>query len=280
MKINAMSLHDRVNNLAEDLEVPHNIIYDRYFYDAFLLRLVKSKYKNSFVLKGGLYLSSLLGVETRNTIDIDFYLNHHNMEKQNLINIVNEIISIDIDDNVSFEYKGIENIRGDDEYGGFRIKVLGTLENVKDTFWIDVATGDPIVPSPKEYEYCCLVTNDILKLKAYSVESIVAEKVETVLSKAIANSRSKDYYDLFILRLTQKDKINYVHLKEAYTKTCSYRSFSLDKESALELVNEIRNNEIIKKRWIVFTNNSNYCHGLDFEKVMNAINDWVIDAYE
>lgn len=198
MKINKDSLKAKANNISKELNISQNVVYNRFFYDAFLSRLSKSKYNNQFILKGGLYLSSILGINNRSTMDIDFYIRKISMEKDKIVDIIKEIISTNVDDGIWFEIINIGNIRNEDQYGGFQITILGHLDNVKCQFGIDIATGDPIIPSEKNYEYKCLVTKESLALKVYSLESVIAEKLETILAKSIFNSRSKDYYDLYI----------------------------------------------------------------------------------
>ena len=153
-------------------------------------------------------MSSLYGIENRSTIDIDFCLENIPLKKETLIKIINEIADIEIDDGIAFEVIGYEEIRKEDKYGGLQIHLIGKLENIKVWFNIDVATGDPIIPGECRYNYKCLVTGDCISLKVYSIESVVAEKLETVLSRGIANSRCKDYYDLYIIRKTQVELIN------------------------------------------------------------------------
>lgn len=278
MRINKDSLKARANNIAKKYSVSQNIIYDRFFFDAFLARLAASPYKDSLVLKGGIYLSSLLGIENRSTVDIDFYGKHIKMEQLVVENIIKEISSMDINDGITFTYLGTLTIREDDQYGGFQISLRGKLENVREDFSIDVATGDPIVPSERNFEYKCLVTEEVLPLKAYSLETIVSEKLQTILSKSIANSRSKDYYDLYILEKTQKDNIDITFLKKSFEKTCKYRKFSITKENALELLSVIENNEQIQLRWRVYSSKNKYAN-VNFAEVVEAIRFWVEQIY-
>ena len=278
MRINKDSLKARANNIAKKYSVSQNIVYDRFFFDAFLARLAASPYKDSLVLKGGIYLSSLLGIENRSTVDIDFYGKHIKMEQLVVENIIKEISSMDINDGITFTYLGTLTIREDDQYGGFQISLRGKLENVREDFSIDVATGDPIVPSERNFEYKCLVTEEVLPLKAYSLETIVSEKLQTILSKSIANSRSKDYYDLYILEKTQKDNIDITFLKKAFEKTCNYRKFSITKENALELLSVIENNEQIQLRWRVYSSKNKYAN-VNFAEVVKAIRFWVEQIY-
>lgn len=278
MRINKDSLKARANNIAKKYSVSQNIIYDRFFFDAFLARLAASPYKDSLVLKGGIYLSSLLGIENRSTVDIDFYGKHIKMEQLVVENIIKEISSMDINDGITFTYLGTLTIRKDDQYGGFQISLRGKLENVREDFSIDVATGDPIVPSERSFEYKCLVTEEVLPLKAYSLETVVSEKLQTILSKSIANSRSKDYYDLYILEKTQKDNIDITFLKKSFEKTCKYRKFSITKENALELLSVIENNEQIQLRWRVYSSKNKYAN-VNFAEVVEAIRFWVEQIY-
>ena len=279
MMINKDSLKARANNISKELNITQNVVYNRFFYDAFLSRLAVSPYKDRFVLKGGLYLSSILGIDTRATIDIDFYLKKLSLEKEKIIKLIEDVISIDIGDNITFKVTGSTNIREDDLYGGFQIKLSAKLDNVRYQFGIDIATGDPIIPSDRNYEYKCLVTGETLTIKAYSLESVVAEKLETALSKGIANSRSKDYYDLYILRKTQLNNIDKNALKEAFSETCKYRNFSISKIDALDLTKELIDSQQVNKRWISFGKKVKYAEDIPFVDVIDAINDWIDDCY-
>ena len=280
MMINKDSLKARANNLSEKLNISQNVIYNRFFYDAFLSRLAASPYKNKLILKGGLYLSSILGINTRNTMDIDFYLKKMSMEKEAIIRLIEEIASIDIGDGISFRVVGSNDIREDDLYGGFQITLLAKLDNVKYQFSVDVATGDPIVPSERNYNYKCLVNGEVLPIKAYSLESVVAEKLETVLSKGIANSRSKDYYDLYILRKTQLANIDCDSMKDAFKQTCKYRDFSISKIEAISLIDSIKANSLINQRWLAYGKNVKYAENLSFEDVICSIKEWIDVCYE
>ncbi len=274
MKINKDSLKARATNISNKYNISQNIIYSRFFYDAFLKRLSNSKYKDKFILKGGLYLSCIFGIASRSTMDIDFCLSQTRLTKENILKIINEII-LNKDDNIEFEVIDIQEIRNEDIYGGFQVRILGKLDNVKCQFGIDIATGDPIFPSEKEYNYKCLVTEEILSIKTYSLESVIAEKLETILSRGIFNSRSKDYYDLYVLWKTKQDEFDKNILILAYLKTCDYRKFEITKEDALILLNEIENNSQITKRWENYSNITKYPLELTFEEIIEAIKEIV-----
>lgn len=273
MKINKDSLKARANNIANKYNISQNIIYSRFFYDAFLKRLSISKYYDKFILKGGLYLSSIFGIDSRSTMDIDFCLTKLPLNKENIINIINEIINGNYKDGIDFNIVRIDEIRNEDVYGGFQITLLGKLENVKCQFGIDIATGDPIIPSEKEYNYNCLVSEEELTIKTYSLESVIAEKLETILSRGIFNSRSKDYYDLYVLWKTKQEELSKKDLLVAYFKTCEYRKFTISKEDALNLLDEIGNNSQINKRWNSYCKITKYAEGLLFKDVIETIKE-------
>lgn len=279
MRINKDSLKARANNMSKVSNISSNVVYNRFFYDAFLSRLSKSQYKDNYVLKGGLYLSSVLGVSTRNTMDIDFYAKRIKMEKDRVVETIDTICSIDASDGITFKVIDTADIRQEDKYGGFQVRVLGKLENIRHEFVIDIATGDPVVPTERNYQYRCLVTGEELPLKVYSLESVISEKLQTVLSRSIANSRSKDYYDLYILREAQLSNVDLETLKEAYRQTCNYRKFSITKDDAILLIDEIGSNQQVNNRWIAYTKKVKYAEGVDFKSVISDIKKWVNDIY-
>lgn len=275
MKINKDSLKARVNNISKQYSIAHNVVYNRFFYDSFLARLASSKYKDKFVLKGGLFLSSLLGVDTRSTMDVDFYMKQLSMERENVLSIIKEIATMEADDNVTFQIIAVGNIREEDQYGGFQITLIGRLDKVRCQFGIDIATGDPIIPSERNYDYKCLVTGEVLPIKAYSLESVIAEKLETVLAKGVSNSRSKDFYDLYILRKSQLENINTEYLIMAFEKACQYRKFTISKNAALDLVDEISLNPQIEIRWHQYCETVKYTGELPLSDALDVIREWI-----
>jgi predicted nucleotidyltransferase component of viral defense system len=274
MKINKQSLQARASFIAKEKGVLPNVVYARFFFDAFLSRLASSPFKDRFILKGGLYLSSLYGIDNRATIDIDFLLTKLALERESLASSIESICKIDKGDGVAFRIIDISPIRLDDLYGGFRLQIQGSLENVRQTFDVDVATGDPIVPSTANYEYQCLVTTEKLTLLAYSLESVVAEKMETFLSKGLDNSRSKDLYDLYILEKMEQSKMKKDDAARAFKETCSYRHFDINMQEAKRIVSAISVNVPSKQRWERFAKKS-YASNISYEEVMSSITSWV-----
>lgn len=269
MKINKDSLSMKAKSIAKEKGISINVVYSRYFFDCFLKRLSFSPYSEKFVLKGGLFLSSMLGIENRSTMDIDFILRKIHMDHDSVIDIMKEICQESADDNVIFQYMGDSEIKKDDIYGGFSVSIEGRLENVKQRFDIDLATADTVYPKDCDYEYQCLITGDTIHLKTYSVESAIAEKMQTFLLKGILNSRTKDLYDIYVLERFVKK--NDESLKEAFRETCQNRRFEIDRENAMKILKSIESNVTQKKRWETYAKKMSFARNVSFDEVIVSI---------
>ena len=201
---NAKSLMDKSRNLAEKYNITANEVLQNYMFERILERLSVSKYKNNFILKGGLLLSSIMGIDTRTTMDMDTCIKGINLTDNQLYGVLQEILNIDVKDNVSFEIKNSKPIREEDNYGGLRYNIVAKFDNIKVDLSIDIATGDLITPREIEYDYKMMFEDRSLTIMTYNIESIIAEKFQTVISRGILNSRMKDYYDLYYL-ITYKE---------------------------------------------------------------------------
>lgn len=271
MKINKNSLQARINNLSKEKDVPANTILQEYFFDAFLKRVAKSKYHENFVFKGGFLLSATFGIDLRATLDVDFLLRNLGLTEENIRKTFEEIIKVEVDDNVIFNFANIKPIRQDDEYGGYNVSLLGHLENIKVTVNIDVATGDPITPNSIVYEYKCLFDNDVLNFSAYNFETIVAEKLQTVLKRGPLNSRCKDFYDLHIIHKLKWNEINIKNLKEAFINTCNYRHTIFSKEDATLVVNSLKDDTSMLPKWISYQKKNKFASDVQFDDAINSI---------
>ena len=193
------AVKDKLKVVAKEKNMEFNSVMRFYMYDRFIERLSRSKYKNNFILKGGFYLSTLFGIDNRSTMDIDTVVLNADFTAENIIQMIDEIIQIDVNDNVILKIEKTETIRDEDQYGGLRISLRFCLDEYNDCFHIDVATGDPIHPGPNDYGYKSLIGNEKYKVWAYSIVTILAEKIETIFSKLETSSRMKDYYDINLI---------------------------------------------------------------------------------
>ena len=279
MAISKQSLISRVNDLSKKKGVHQNIVLRSYFFDVFLKRLSVSKYSDDFVIKGGFLLSSRMGLDLGTTKDLNFLLRKIELEKTNIANVISEIICLDVGDNVSFELTGIDPIRNEDIYGGFRISLLGRLENIKEPFGIDIAVGDPVTPEAIDYAYPRLFERSSLCIKSYNSETILAEKVQTALNRGITSSRSKDLYDIFVICENGRDSIDVGLLKKAFINTCDYRKTVFSKDEALEIIGDLAGDATFRERWVLFQKHNKYAKEVSFEDAIGALSSLVGTLY-
>ena len=219
--MNSMQLKSKLKNIAKEKKIDFNIVLRLYMYDRFIERLAISKYKDNFIIKGGFYLSILFGVENRFTMDVDALFKNNNFNEETIVKMIKKIISLDIKDNARLTFLEIVPIRDLDEYGGFRIVIQIELENIKEKFHIDVVTGDPITPKEISYKYHPILSDHYIHLWAYNIETVLAEKIETILSRLELNGRMRDYYDVYLIYKKEWENINRIHLCNAMNRTFS-----------------------------------------------------------
>ncbi len=264
---NAQSLMDKSRNLAIQCNITPNEVLQNYMFERILERLSVSKYKNNFILKGGLLLSSIMGIDTRTTMDMDTCIKGITLSDEEFYKTLNEILDIDIKDNVKFKIINSEPIRVEDDYGGIKYNILATFDNLKVNLSIDIATGDAITPKEIEYNYKMLFEDRELKIMTYNIESIIAEKFQTIISRGIFNSRMKDYYDLYYL-ITYKD-FSKEDLKKAIIKTFEKRNTSLnDIENTLLM---IRESSFTKDLWKSYSKKHKYTENIKFDEIIDTI---------
>lgn len=272
MSNSIQAVKDKLRNISREKNIDFNSVMRFYMYDRFVERLSKSKYKDNFILKGGFYLSKLFGLDNRSTMDIDTAIRKTNLSLENVIKMITEIINIDVDDNVKFEIEKTESIRDEDEYGGLRITIKFTLENMKDSFHIDIATGDPIHPGPDDYKYESLIGNEIYKVWSYNLETILAEKIETILSKLEASSRMKDYYDIYLIHRFKFNRINKTKFRGAVEKTFEKREFNAD---LIVSLNVVKDSKILRDKWVSYSRKNSYARNLEFDETIKCLEDFI-----
>ncbi len=260
-----------IHNVSKEKNVPFNVLLQVYFFERFLSRLVNSEYKDTFILKGGFLLSSLLGIRERSTIDMDFSVSKTTFNRNTIEEIISEINKIEMKDNVSYELKGISEIMEQSTYIGFQVSLIGTLENIKVPFSIDLATGDPITPHELKYQYHSILKDEIMEIKWYNVESVLAEKLQTILDKKTGNSRMKDFYDIYILRKLHKNLFDTKILKDAIKNTFGYRNTVINKENFILLLEVLIEDKEFINRWINFVKKNHYVENVEFKAVKNEI---------
>lgn len=264
---NAKSLMDKARNLAQKYNITTNEVLQNYMFERILERLSISKYRNNFILKGGLLLSSIMGIDIRTTMDMDTCIKGIALTDEELYQVLNEILSIDVGDNVKFEIKNSNPIREEDDYGGLRYNIVAIFDNIRVNLSIDIATGDLITPREIEYDYKMMFEDRNLKIITYNIETIIAEKYQTVIARGVLNSRMKDYYDLYYL-LTYKE-FSKEKLKEAIVNTFNKRETDINSTSLV--VKEIKKSEFTKDLWVAYAKKHSYTKDVKFENIITSI---------
>lgn len=264
---NAKSLMDNARNLAQKCNITTDEVLQNYMFERILERLSVSKYKNNFILKGGLLLSSIMGIDIRTTMDMDTCIKGITLTDEELYQVLNEILSIDVGDNVKFEIRNSNPIREEDDYGGLRYNIVAIFDNIRVNLNIDIATGDLITPREIEYDYKMMFEDRNLKIITYNIETIIAEKYQTVIARGILNSRMKDYYDLYYL-LTYKN-FSKEKLKEAIKKTFSKRDTEI--ENIDNVISEIEKSDFIKELWVNYAKKYIYAKDIKLIDILNVI---------
>lgn len=266
--MNSMQVKDKLKNIAIKRNLDFNTLIRLYMYDRFIERLAVSKYRDNFILKGGFYLSTLFGLESRSTKDIDTAIKDANFTKENVEKMIKSIISIDINDDALISFIEIGNIREEDQYGGFRVILNVKVDTIRENFQIDIATGDPITPKPIVYKYCPILGDSYVNVWSYNIETVIAEKLETILRRAEANSRIRNYYDLYLIYTKGWNDVKIDDLRKAIDKTFEKKNYTGNIEEAIAT---LKDSKIIKNRWDSYKKKYEYANDIDYEEIMKCI---------
>ena len=263
-------LKDLIRNIAKGDSGKSQLLIRNYAMERFLERVALSKYKDNFILKGGMLVSAMVGLQNRATMDIDTTIRNLPLDVEHARQIVEEIAAVPIDDNIHFEIKDVSNIMDEAEYGGVRLSLDAFLDTTKIPLKIDISTGDVITPAEITYRYKLMFEQRYISLWAYTLETVLAEKIETVLSRTIFNTRLRDFYDLYILQ-NAGIEINTKTLAAALKATCRKRSSERVLPEYRRILDEIEANFTMREFWESYQKKNSYAAGIQWETVMNAI---------
>lgn len=269
--INIESIKAKIRNLAKNNNLSSQEVLQMFLFERFLERLSKSDYKSNFVIKGGFLVSSLIGINNRTTMDMDSTIKGIPLNEDNLMKVVDSIINIDVDDGIEFEIKDISYIREDDEYENFRVSLIANIGKTKNPMKLDLTTGDVITPSEIEYSYPCIFNENDIRVFAYPIETIIAEKYESIIKRNITTTRMRDFYDLYALYNLKKNEIDMDILKTAIIRTSSRRESLETIKIADEIIEDIKNDPYLKKLWDVYISENKYIGELSFDNVVDIV---------
>lgn len=266
-----------IKRLAKEIENKYDLNYyeilQRYMFERVLERISVSKYQDNFILKGGLLLSAMFGIGNRMTKDMDATITGIDVSKDKMLKVLNEILSINLKDDVKFDVVDITDIREDDEYGGNKYHIVGKLQSLKVNLEIDISTGDKVTPRELKYKYPLIFEDRTIMISSYNIETILAEKIETVLRRGVFNSRMKDFYDIYYFLTKLRKDIDINVLKEAMDNTFTKRnSFEYLKDYE-QIIDSIIGNERIEKLWNIYSNKYKYASGIDITEILNILKD-------
>lgn len=269
--ISSESLKGKIRNIAISKNLRSQEVLQMFFFERFLERLSVSEYKYNFIIKGGLLISSMIGIDNRTTMDMDTTVKGVALKEDIIRNVISKIINTVVDDGIEFEITGISHIREEDEYENFRVNLIAEFGKIKNDMKIDITTGDAITPKEMEYLYPCMFQNESIRVLAYPLETILAEKYESVIKRNIATTRMRDFYDLYNLYNLRKEEIDFDTLKQAIISTSNRReSLSLIKE-AMEIIEDIKEDYYLKELWKVYLADNLYVGDLDFLEVVKIV---------
>ena len=269
----AMSLRTKINNYAKKHGILAQVVLQNYMFECLLDRISRSKYAENFVIKGGILVSSLVGLDIRSTMDMDTTLVHFTLTEAKIREAVAEIIAISVDDGVVFSFVSIESIRKDDVYGGFCLRLDAKYETIETPLSIDISAGDVITPGPINYGYKRLFNfESIIPLRTYPIETILAEKIETIISRGILNTRPRDFYDVYILTKTQK--YDSETLQKAIFATAEHRGTkkTLETETKNRL-SVIEASPELQNQWAKYRKKFPYAKSITYQQIIEAIKD-------
>ena len=270
--MNGEKLKNKIKKRAKEIGAQPQELMQMYFFERLLYRISISRYKFNFILKGGLLLSAIIGDERRTTSDMDTIIKGIDIESDELLRIIQEIINIETDDNISFEIEKAKDIRIDDIYGGVNVKLIAKKDGLIVPLFIDITTKDPITPREIEFKYKSLFDDTYIKIMAFNKETIIAEKFETLIKDTETNTRAKDFYDLYIIIKDYWNDLDKTNLIKAIQNTCKRRDSLYILDEIEERFDFIKESNILQNEWNKYKIAHLYAKDIEYADIMKNIN--------
>ena len=275
MSSKAMSLKAKIRNYAKDNRIAAQVVLQNYMFERFLARLSQSEYRDKFVIKGGMLIAAIVGLDTRSTMDLDTTLKGLPLTKEKILDAVNTISKIDLGDDVSFETISIDPIRKDDIYGGYCVRINAIYDTIVTPLSIDVSTGDVITPGAVLYEFGGIFDESVqICLWGYNIETVMAEKTETILSRGVFNTRPRDYYDAYILSTTQV--YDRQLFEEALSATAKHRGSVESITDRAGIIDRISESSDLQNMWKKYQQRFAYADGIEYADIMKALRELML----
>ena len=274
MKIGSpKQLKDWISNVSKENNIIANTVLQNFMMERLLERIAVSRYKDNFILKGGFLIAAMIGIDMRSTLDMDTTIKGVPVNRDTVKNMLSEILSIDLDDNVSFRLKNIKNIHDVTDYDDFRISIEAQFFTIKVNMKLDITTGDVIIPGEVEYSFKLMFEEREIAIKAYNLDTILAEKIESILARNVANTRARDYYDVYILLTLQKKNIDLDSLRNAIKEKAKERNTLIYIEDKDKYLKDIEESEDLQKIWHSYAKKYPYAEGIQFSQITNILRE-------
>jgi predicted nucleotidyltransferase component of viral defense system len=274
---NVRRLKDWIYNLSKKNAIEANVVLQHYMMERFLERVALSPYRNNLILKGGFLIAAMIGIDRRSTMDIDTTIKHMSVNHDEIARILREIIAIDPGDNTSFEIQSIKNIHDVSKYDDFRAGLLAKFDTLRVNMKIDITTGDAIIPREIEYSYKLMFEERHIHVMAYNIYTILAEKIETVLSRNVANSRARDFYDIYALLSLNRDALSRDELLQTIRKKAEERGSAAAVENYEKHLTDIGESPDIANIWDSYAKKYPYANAIELRDILSLIR-WTFDA--
>ena len=269
----AMQLKDQIKNIALKNHLPAQAVLQNFMLERLLERISISKYKDKVVLKGGMLIAAMVGISSRTTMDMDATLRGYPLSEETIRVAFAEICAIGLEDEVTLPLNQVVPIRDQDEYGGYRVSIIATYETINTPLKIDVTTGDIITPDAIRYSLRSNFENKRIEVWAYNSETILAEKVETILRRSVLNTRPRDFYDVYILMKTRRPAVKKKVFRSALNATSEKRGSLAALQDKETILRTIQSDATMRQRWERYCKDNYYAKGINFDNVIEVLID-------
>jgi len=266
-----MQFKAEIRNMALKNHVPAQAVLQNFMLERLLERISISKYREMVVLKGGMLIASMVGISSRTTMDMDATLRGYPLSEETIREAFLEICAIQLNDEVTFVLDHIDPIRDDDEYGGYRVSVISRFESINTPLKIDITTGDIITPDAVRYAFRSNFEDKVINVWAYNSETILAEKVETILRRSVLNTRPRDFYDVYIIMKTQRQTIDMKVFIVALKATSERRASLIALRENDQILRTIQSDAVMRQRWERYCKENYYANGIPFDGVIEVL---------
>jgi predicted nucleotidyltransferase component of viral defense system len=267
----AMQLKSKIKNLALKNKIPAQAVLQNFMLERLLERITVSIYQDKFILKGGMLIASMIGIGSRTTMDMDAILRGYPLTEETMWNIFTDICAISLDDEVVLTLNSILPIREEDEYGGYRLAITARYETINTPLKVDVTTGDAITPEAARYSFRSSFEEKQIEIWAYNIETILAEKIETILRRSVLNTRLRDFYDVYILTKIHQRTINKDIFIAALNATAQKRISLAVLQDQMSILHAIQSDPLMRQRWDLYCKENFYANGIEFDGVISSL---------